>query len=826
MDLNIIIATINQLLSSGKYQQAIDFLTMQEGVSPTVQAQICYLKAEVFRLQNRTDLAIQQLKSISGNHAFVNFALGNLLEKRGLIEEALQVWMRSLDQLTSEQFSVLLQAALKCPTISSNELLLMQRIWAKKFCRVHFTDRYNEGFLHKLSENIRIGYHCTFWNSQTIRHQLVPHIRCHDKSKYTVYAYSSGPLDRDLQDAVDHIRIVGNLNDHEFVKLVRADKIDILVECTGYSPGHRFAAMAARCAPIQVSYLNHTGTSGVPNIDYIFADETALSRDEDEYFTETVVRLPGSFFSFNFEGKPHPDPSAPPLLKNGFVTFGCFGSHGKINETLISWWAEILKRVPNSRLYVRNLELSSADNREFFTKQLEKIGIPRERLQIRGGAERDEIVASYAEVDISLDTWPYSGGNTIAESMWQGVPVITCRGKRFASSYGSSLIEASGCGELIAYNQVQYVQRAVDLANDPKALGEYRVGLRKKIVASKFNNPGDFCRKLEVAYSHMVRKVIDIHQGAVAGIEKIRNSISEHGFSRKTEIFTVEWPKLYAKGSQEIFNRYLLDLALRGLGVNNSEPPELTGEKWLAEQLPELLSGIVAPVIFDVGAHTGESTRNFARVFPNGVFHLFEPLPTNLSVLLQSVPLANCTVNPLALSDIVGKSRIFNHSDQNGRFCPMHASLIPEVFSEYYHSDSTSFDIEVSTLDKYCSGAGITVIDFLKIDTEGNELKVLSGAKALIQRRAIRYIQFEFNYTTAFAHAMLSDFIRILPNYTFYRLLPRGLLVLENDDIMGNSFYNLQNILAVREEDYHSIRRVQLKGLQENRTATARQTGA
>ena len=89
-----------------------------------------------------------------------------------------------------------------------------------------------------------------------------------------------------------------------FRQMVRADGIDVLVELTGFSPGHRFPAMADRCAPVQVSFLNHTASSQVPNVDYILADEICLPEAGgfEAYYSEEIYRLPGCFFCFDYRG--------------------------------------------------------------------------------------------------------------------------------------------------------------------------------------------------------------------------------------------------------------------------------------------------------------------------------------------------------------------------------------------------------------------------------------------------------------------------------------------------------------------------------------------
>jgi predicted O-linked N-acetylglucosamine transferase (SPINDLY family) len=136
-------------------------------------------------------------------------------------------------------------------------------------------------------------------------------------------------------------------------------------------------------------------------------------------------------------------------------------------------------------------------------ERFERFGIPPERLRILGGTDRNGILKSYDEVDISLDTWPYSGGNSIAEPICQGVPVVTLKGDRFSGRYGASLVAAAGCPELVASSADEYVDIAVELARSPERLDHYRRNLRRMAKENGLSDARAFARKLEAAYIDM-----------------------------------------------------------------------------------------------------------------------------------------------------------------------------------------------------------------------------------------------------------------------------------------------------------------------------------
>ena len=431
--------------------------------------------------------------------------VAQLYYARGQIPQALQMWRRA-EKLNDPMIDGLAcQTMLLSQDATYEGLLQIQKRWASR----HATPKTIAGGFSakpfKSARKIRIGYYCAFMDGDTIRFIMSAVIENHDRSKFAVYGYAPTSLASDIEKAFDTVRTTLLLSDDEFIKLIRSDEIDIFVEMTGFSPLNRFGAMASRCAPIQISYLNHTGTSAVPNVDYILADEISVLPEEDRFFTEKVWRLPGCLLCYNYDMVDLPPVGNVPSKTKGFVTFGCFGSGGKINDELIAIWARIMNCVPGSRLFLRNHQLTHENNREFMIHRFRRYGISADRLMISGGADRETILRCYADVDISLDTWPYCGGNTVAESLWQGVPVITLKGDRFSSRYGASLLTAAGCGELVADSADEYVTIAAGVAGSLERLSHYRNNLRAMMREHGLCDARRFAAKLDAAYMEMMK---------------------------------------------------------------------------------------------------------------------------------------------------------------------------------------------------------------------------------------------------------------------------------------------------------------------------------
>jgi predicted O-linked N-acetylglucosamine transferase (SPINDLY family) len=368
---------------------------------------------------------------------------------------------------------------------------------------------------------VRVGYHCSFMESDTVRYILGKVIAAHDRTKFDIYGFTPDPLSRDMASVFDVVVDTALISDDDFVRLVRSYEIDVFVELSGFSPGHRFSAMASRCAPVQISNLNHHATSCVPNVDYIISDSVCTPPDSgaQAYFTEQIYRLPGCLLCYDYDGFAYPPVREdPPMIAAKSVTFGCFGSGGKISVPLIEIWAELLRRVPDAKLYIRNGQLSGNDNRRYMADRFRWHGIDSDRLRLEGGTDRATLLRCYDEVDISLDTWPYCGGNTVAEALWQGVPVVTYLGERFSSRYGASLLMAAGCNDLVGRSSEEYIRIAAALARNPDRLSYLRSNLRRMYREHGLGDSTQFARNLERAFMEMLEQSFVGQNGEVAQV--------------------------------------------------------------------------------------------------------------------------------------------------------------------------------------------------------------------------------------------------------------------------------------------------------------------
>jgi predicted O-linked N-acetylglucosamine transferase (SPINDLY family) len=273
------------------------------------------------------------------------------------------------------------------------------------------------------------------------------------------------------------------MGDTALLRRIRSDDLDVLIDLSGHTGGHRLKVVAARPAPLQMTYLGYPTTSGLPEIDYRITDPTIDPPGEPNLSAEQPLRIPGGMFCYNPGLDPESGP--PPMQDNGFVTFGSFNNAAKITDRTLMLWSAVLETVPDSRLYVKTSAPAFDRTRARVLAVLDACGIARERLtMIRWSAETRSHLEQYREMDIALDTYPYNGATTTCEALWMGVPVVTLSGATHVSRMGASILKSAGLDQWVAASPAGFVARAVALAADPAGLAEFRSRARSQLAGT------------------------------------------------------------------------------------------------------------------------------------------------------------------------------------------------------------------------------------------------------------------------------------------------------------------------------------------------------
>jgi predicted O-linked N-acetylglucosamine transferase (SPINDLY family) len=267
--------------------------------------------------------------------------------------------------------------------------------------------------------------------------------------------------------------------------------------------GGRLAVFARRPAPVQVSWLGYSGTTGLAEIDYVLADPIVAPPGEEKLFTEKVWRLPDSYLCYT---PPAAMPTVAPLpaAANGFVTFGSFNNLNKVNDKTLELWGRLLDRVPNARLAFKAGALRRPEATDALRARFAGVGGDPARLHfLPYEADFADHLAAYGAIDIGLEPFPYNGTTTTCEALLMGVPVLTLRGDRFIAHVGESLLTSAGLTDGIAADPEAFLAKAAALAADLAGLGSLRKTLRARLLASPLCDGRRFADNLTAAFEAM-----------------------------------------------------------------------------------------------------------------------------------------------------------------------------------------------------------------------------------------------------------------------------------------------------------------------------------
>jgi len=356
-------------------------------------------------------------------------------------------------------------------------------------------------------KRLRVGFVSGGFRSHPVGWMITRGLEELSPENYEIYCYTTNNINDKITQRIatraDKWRSVVGFNDEVVARLIREDEIDILVELSGHAGDNRLRAVAMEPAPVIVKWVGGLfNSTGLRSIDYLISDWNETPGGVEEFYTEKLVRMPDDYICF-MPPSYAPEVSVLPALEQGFVTFGCFNNPSKINPQLLSRWGVLLARVPGSKLFLKSGQYDSVEFQERILGALADAGIGRDRVIFEGRSPHEELLGAYSKVDIALDPWPYSGGLSTCEALWQGVPVVTYPGPTFAGRHSVTHLRNAGLPEMVADSWDEYVDKAAGLAGDLDALAGLRARLRDQVASSPLCDGERFGAALGDAFRQM-----------------------------------------------------------------------------------------------------------------------------------------------------------------------------------------------------------------------------------------------------------------------------------------------------------------------------------
>ncbi|MGI9305409.1 MAG: tetratricopeptide repeat protein [Gammaproteobacteria bacterium] len=466
------------------------------------------------RLGGRLSDAVESYRSaiaLKEDYAQAWNNLGLTLADQGLLDDAIDAFRAAL-QIKPGYFqchSNLLLFLNYQPALDEQDLAAEHLNWARSHQKKAATERRAKS---SSKSRLRIGYVSADFVRHPVSYFILPLLEHHDRRKFRVYCYSNSVAEDDVTEQLkthcEHWRSISHVRDGAAAQLVRDDEIDVLFDLSGHTSGHRLQLFSLGPAPVQISWLGYPHTTGLDCMDYVLSDKVNLPDRLQVHYSERIATLDCRCC---YQAPAYaPDIGAPPVLRNGKITFGSFSNPVKINAALVSLWSRILLSVRGSTLVLSWKSLSDPSIANRLIDMFHSNGVDASSIELRGGViKHEQVLADYNDIDIALDTYPFSGGLTSCEALWMGVPVITLAGVRPASRQTAGFLSTLDLHELIASSTDAFVENGIRLAGDQQKLATIRRSLRERMTGSALCNGELFTGHFEqtllrIARSHQL----------------------------------------------------------------------------------------------------------------------------------------------------------------------------------------------------------------------------------------------------------------------------------------------------------------------------------
>lgn len=368
---------------------------------------------------------------------------------------------------------------------------------------------------HPCHKKLRIGYISPDFRNNVMFYFAYQLLAGHTRDEFTIYAYYCGYIQdgftENIRRAVDEWRQVADWPYEEVAKQIYQDEIDILVDLAGYSAHSGLPVMAWKPAPIQISGLGYMGTTGLRTVDYLITDESCIPVDAPSQLVEHPLYLSSMFC---YTGRSDvPEPQGAPCCKKGYITFGVFNRYQKVTDEMLQAWSYILQNVPRSRLLFKGEAFGDASLTDKIYHRLQTIGFDMGRIIFENASA--DYMDRYLDIDIALDTYPYTGGGTTCDALYMGVPVVVRYGESQGSRFALSVLAAAGLEDLAVETIEAYCEKAIALANDEVLLDALHKNLRNIMLQSRLMDTVHYVAEVEAAYRNIWTRYTGKEENAI-----------------------------------------------------------------------------------------------------------------------------------------------------------------------------------------------------------------------------------------------------------------------------------------------------------------------
>lgn len=479
-----------------RFAEAVEAQQTALSLAPTLESAHIN-QAGPLQAQGRIDEAVAVLEraiALNAERPETWNNLGNLYKEQGRVGDALAAYDRALalNPQMQEALSNRLATMKLCEDIPPAENFAWHRRWSGWFAAVE-RDHVPLDIEPDPDRKLRVAYLSPDCHT-AVPAFIRPVWRHHDRDRCEVFAYFNHPrASEDAQlPAPGPIRVMAGRSDEEVARMIRADRIDVLIDLAGHTGRNRLGVIARQPAPVQMTWLDYLGTTGLDAMHWRITDAVADPPGETEAIhSEALLRMPDTQWCWE------PPTNAPavtalPAAARGSLRFGSFNNYSKLTDTTLRIWRELLRAVPDASLLVAGAPDGQA--RERLRAALD---VSSDRVQFAPRVAEQDYRALIGSVDIALDPTPFSGATTTLDALWQGVPVATVGGPFPWSRSTCSLLACLGLRDWIFADSAALIEAMRRHASETASLAALRARLRDHVADSPITDAKSFTAALD-----------------------------------------------------------------------------------------------------------------------------------------------------------------------------------------------------------------------------------------------------------------------------------------------------------------------------------------
>jgi predicted O-linked N-acetylglucosamine transferase (SPINDLY family)/predicted O-methyltransferase YrrM len=437
----------------------------------------------------RYEICARKAVELDTNNAVYLIKLGNVLSERNKMREAREFLKKGvqLSESTNSYFpgySNMLFVFLHDHLCSQEEIFSEHEMYGLKLTQWanNITLKKSPGAAVKGRTRLRVGFVSGDFRNHPVSNFIYPILGSIDKSRFDIIGYNASPNNdnhtRLYEALATRWHEIQSLSHIELATLIVEDEIDILIDLSGHTAYNRLPVFGLKPAPVQMSWVGYPGTTGIKEMDYYVIDANfAAPGVLDSQFTEKLAYLP---VAKKFEPSDLMGAISPlPALDNGYITFGSFNRPQKLTGAVLDCWAKILIHLPKAKLLLASM--SDQEMMTHFSGELEKRGVQRNQIITRLKVGFVEYLMMHNEVDVLLDTFPYSGGTTVCHAYGMGVPTLACAGETIVARQSAALMRHLGLNDFIATSEDEYIEKAIAFDKQYEYLNTIRLTMRDRL---------------------------------------------------------------------------------------------------------------------------------------------------------------------------------------------------------------------------------------------------------------------------------------------------------------------------------------------------------